>query len=481
MFDYFIRFKEEHPSSLRLVLTGKDDISIPNHGEIDFRGFVSAEEKFSLMAGAKVYLMPSGKESFSIVALEAMAQRTPLLASGESAVLTDHIRKSGGGRVYHDYETFAANLVEMLSNEAERERIGEQGRHYVVSSYAPERIRAALIDAIESCPAVSELPEAISCSFPDDAATPAKIETKVADDLTLESLSKSPPLPLPPGWTEESLKRLISSVRVEDGPAEELRTYAEGDFKRFVYTLGMVPEKSGQRILELGANPYFTTILLKKFRDGELYLANFFDGAQPQGKQSVTIGETGEVIENAYQQFNIETDRFPYGDDFFDVILFCEIIEHLLSDPVHALTEIKRVLKPGGTLVLTTPNAARLDNVRKVIAGENVYDPYSGYGPYGRHNREYVPEDLFGLLSSNGFNIRSLFTADVHPGHPSSSVSLSSIAPLVKDRSTDLGQYIFCQCSVNRQSKQLPPVMPPWLYRSIHPKRASDKEQPEER
>ncbi len=31
---------------------------------------------------------------------------------------------------------------------------------------------------------------------------------------------------------------------------------------------------------------------------------------------------------------------------------------------------------------------SRLENVCRMIAGVNIYDPYSGYRPYGRHNRE---------------------------------------------------------------------------------------------
>lgn len=464
LFEYFTRFKEQNPSPLRLVLTGKDDIPIPNRPDIDYRGFVSAEEKFRLMAGADVYLMPSGKESFSIVALEAMGQGAPVLASADSAVVTDHINQSGAGRIYRDYESFAASLNELLSDAAARAAMGEKGRQYVLSRYVPERVRAALIEAVESCAAPQSVSHNLPGLAPDVASNNGR---KISHDVTLEALSKSPPLPLPAGWSEDKLRSLISSVRVEGAPAAELQSYVEADFKRFVYTLGLVPEKSGQNVLELGANPYFTTTLLKKFRDANLFLANFFDASEPEGSQKVTINETGELIEYGYKQFNIEKDSFPYEDDFFDVVLFCEIIEHLLSDPVHALTEIRRVLKPTGVLALTTPNVARLDNVRKVVAGENFYDPYSGYGPYGRHNREYTQQELFDLLSANGFSVRTMFTADVHPGHTSSSVSLNALAPLVKHRSTDLGQYIFCQSGVNHESKLLDPVRPDWLYRSL--------------
>jgi len=125
---------------------------------------------------------------------------------------------------------------------------------------------------------------------------------------------------------------------------------------------------------------------------------------------------------------------------------------------------VEDTLKPGGDLIVTTPNVARLDNVRKIIAGHNVYDPYSGHGPYGRHNREYTQEDLFDLLSSNGFSIRTMFTADVNSG-PKSDVPLNAIAHLVKQRQTDLGQYIFCRCSVNHESKGITAQRPEWLYR----------------
>jgi glycosyltransferase involved in cell wall biosynthesis/SAM-dependent methyltransferase len=468
LFDYFIRFKEQHPSPLRLVLTGKDDIPVPDHPDVEFRGFVSAEEKFSLMAGAAAYVMPSGKESFSIVTLEAMAQRTPALVTSASDVLANHVKQSGGGRIYQDYESFAEQLSQLLSDESMRSRMGEAGRAYVTSRYTSERIRQSLIEAVESCPD----PEGngnvvVAPKFYATASQLSPEKQKKEGASQADNLSSSPPLPLPAGWGEDELRALISSVRVEDAPDEEMKMYVEADFKRFVYTLGLVPERSGQSVLELGANPYFTTTLLYKFREADLHLANFFSQSEREGSQKVTIRQTGETIEYAYKQFNIEDETFPYADDTFDVVLFCEIIEHLLSDPVHALLEIRRVLKPGGTLVLTTPNVVRLDNVRKIIGGENVYDPYSGYGPYGRHNREYTQEDLFSLLSVNGFTIGTMFTADVNPGHTSSSVPLERIAPLVRHRQTDLGQYIFCQSSVNQATKKLPPVRPGWLYRSM--------------
>ena len=51
----------------------------------------------------------------------------------------------------------------------------------------------------------------------------------------------------------------------------------------------------------------------------------------------------------------------PYDDASFDVLLLVEVIEHLENHRL-ALTELARILKPGGLLILTTPNIMRLNS-----------------------------------------------------------------------------------------------------------------------
>ena len=150
LFDYFITFKKAQPSNLRLVITGKDDIPVPQREDIEFRGFVSEEEKFRLMSGAMLFVSPSPNESFSIVTLEAMAQNTPVLANNASSVLADHIHDSGAGRVYSDYQTFARAVTELSANEDLLTTMGQHGRDYVLSRYQPDIVRKSLIAAIES-------------------------------------------------------------------------------------------------------------------------------------------------------------------------------------------------------------------------------------------------------------------------------------------------------------------------------------------
>lgn len=263
------------------------------------------------------------------------------------------------------------------------------------------------------------------------------------------------------------MKRFFASVELAGAPKLEMENYWKQDWRRFVYTLGLVADCTGQ-CLELGSNPHYATLLLKHFTDLKLTLANYFgDHFSASATQSIAFQDpvtgTAENFAFAFHHFNIERDAFPFGDGRFDLVLFCEIIEHLQSDPVRVLGQIKRVLKPRGRLILTTPNANRLENVARMIAGANIYDPYSGYGPYGRHNREYNRHELSLLLDHCGFEIESFFSADVHENVAETYVAIADIAPLLKRREHDLGQYLFVRAVNIRPGKT---TRPGWLYRS---------------
>ncbi len=297
-----------------------------------------------------------------------------------------------------------------------------------------------------------------------------KVTGKIKNTLTAkpeELFPLKPELPLPTGVSEEKLFDFLQSVLVADAPPQEMANYCQQDFRRFVYTYGLARALSGN-CLELGANPYFTTILLQEFTQLKLSLANYFGShldkvvTQEVNYKHFKSGDNVSVKLTS-SHFNIEEERFPFADAEFDVVLFCEIIEHLLMNPVAVLKEIKRVLKPGGALILTTPNVSRLENVTKMVAGVNIYDPYSGYGPYGRHNREYNQHELYLLLDYLGFTLDAMFTADVHQNNATSYSSISDLEHLLKHRELGLGQYIFVRALNTGKAGEKKPL---FLYRS---------------
>lgn len=148
--DFFVQFKEEYPSNLRLVLTGKNYIQIPKHKDIEFRGFVPEEEKFQLMAGASVFVLPSPYESFSIVTLEAMAQGTPVLVNGACQVLVEHVARSNGGKTYKNYQSFVDGLRELLDNQDRHSKLGELAKRYVLLNYTSDSVKKRLIKAVST-------------------------------------------------------------------------------------------------------------------------------------------------------------------------------------------------------------------------------------------------------------------------------------------------------------------------------------------
>lgn len=180
--------------------------------------------------------------------------------------------------------------------------------------------------------------------------------------------------------------------------------------------------------LELGANPYYLTLLMKKYLSLDLTLANFFGDSSQNGLHHQMVENGNEKHDFAFSHFNLEADRFPYKDSSFDCVIFCEILEHLLLDADFAVSEISRVLYPHGFLILTTPNAARLGNVIQLMKGKNIYSGYSKHGIYGRHNREYTLEEVVDLLKRHGFIIHETLVKNIYP-HPLRSRILQSLRP----------------------------------------------------
>jgi 2-polyprenyl-3-methyl-5-hydroxy-6-metoxy-1,4-benzoquinol methylase len=93
----------------------------------------------------------------------------------------------------------------------------------------------------------------------------------------------------------------------------------------------------------------------------------------------------------------------PFEDASFDVVICTEVIEHTIT-PQRAVAELARVLRPGGLLVLTTPNRAWHFSVR--LANALRLRPYEGLENWVRWRdlRRWLSEDRLELVEYRGFN-----------------------------------------------------------------------------
>jgi len=104
-------------------------------------------------------------------------------------------------------------------------------------------------------------------------------------------------------------------------------------------------------------------------------------------------------------------DKLPFPSAFFDVVFAGEVIEHTF-DTDRFLEETGRVMKPDGSLVLTTPNLASLGRRIMLLIGKNPFIEISFKNEAAGHTKYFVKDTLFDLLKLHGFEIDT-FTSDV--------------------------------------------------------------------
>lgn len=100
--------------------------------------------------------------------------------------------------------------------------------------------------------------------------------------------------------------------------------------------LRLVPPGEGRTALDLGCREGNQT----RWLEGRGYTVTSVDVDQ--------LFDTAQIVD--------ANQPLPFADDTFDLVWSSEVIEHL-QDPAFSLDELRRVTKPGGDIILTTPNS----------------------------------------------------------------------------------------------------------------------------
>ena len=179
--------------------------------------------------------------------------------------------------------------------------------------------------------------------------------------------------------------------------------YRQGHIPRYLDTLEFMDRHGlGGTMLELGSVPGHFTVLLKNMgydvRGIDLDPSRI---ARFLAKYDVPV-----------DRVDIERDPLPFDEETFDFVLFSEMLEHLRINPLHALREIHRVLKPGGHILLTTPNISPVDRLLFLLGKDYQEDPVEEFsrlewlGHMG-HLRLYSVKDVRSFLEAVGFTVTS--------------------------------------------------------------------------
>lgn len=170
----------------------------------------------------------------------------------------------------------------------------------------------------------------------------------------------------------------------------------------------MLAQQPARDILEIGATPgHFTEILVRagyRVAAVDLFPA---ERATLWRRLGVTV-----------QLCNIEEQVLPYPDQSFDAVIFSEVIEHLNTSPLAALREMTRVLRPGGRLIISTPNQLYCKSRAKTMLDIVLGRPFeqfasfersmqlSGSQRYYNHSRLYTMPELRWLAEQAGLAVQ---------------------------------------------------------------------------
>jgi len=109
---------------------------------------------------------------------------------------------------------------------------------------------------------------------------------------------------------------------------------------------------------------------------------------------------------------NLESSKFPFSDEYFDIIICSQVIEHIINTD-HLLSEINRVLKKNKILIISFPNI----NQPASFLIQFIYDlpPVFAARYKSPHVRDFTLKTIKIALKNNGFIVKDVIPTYIFP------------------------------------------------------------------
>ena len=183
-------------------------------------------------------------------------------------------------------------------------------------------------------------------------------------------------------------------------------SYVECHSKRYAHLLNTISELLDARadpaqcaVLDIGA--YFQTSLLQAL----------YPALQIDSLGFIDLARLGFLKDTVRRHYDFDLNDFHYDDrepgiGQYDIIMFCEVVEHLYTMPERILGRLRSHLKPGGAIIIQTPNAVQWRHRARMLMGRNPFERINA--SRSSDYREYTALEIWQIATAAGFAVRSL-------------------------------------------------------------------------
>lgn len=119
-----------------------------------------------------------------------------------------------------------------------------------------------------------------------------------------------------------------------------------------------------------------------------------------------SLYKTADICDQRVDFNTVDVTNMPYmASDFFDTIIICDVLEHVPNDK-NALSELHRILKPGGCAIITVPQQ---DHVVETLDDPTITDPIERERTFGYYSHlRFYGSDFQTLLENSGFSVTTV-------------------------------------------------------------------------